>query len=122
MLLLRPRRWPTILKRGAFVAANVILLYLCLAPVKALPAETLSDKLEHAVAWAVLTLTAALLWPSRLWAGAAYALVLGAVVEVLQAVMPLGRDGDWRDWVADACGVTAAAVIVLIARRLRARR
>jgi VanZ family protein len=95
-----------------------VLLYLCLAPGKDLPEVTLWDKAEHASAWFVLTAIGLAFWPRRPGRVAGFALAFGALVEVLQAVMPLGRDGDWRDWVADAIGVMAALVIWLVAGRL----
>jgi VanZ family protein len=117
-----PNRLPAAVRGGAYAVCVAVLLYLCLAPGKDLPAVSLWDKAEHASAWFVLTAIGLAFWPWRPGRIAGFALVLGAVVEVLQAVMPLGRDGDWRDWVADAIGVTAALVIWLVARRLAERR
>jgi VanZ family protein len=117
-----PHRLPAAVRGGAYAVAVAVLLYLCLAPGKDLPQVNLWDKAEHATAWFVLTAIGLALWPSRPGRIAGFALVLGALVEVLQAVMPLGRDGDWRDWVADAIGVTAALVIWRIARSLAPRR
>jgi VanZ family protein len=45
----------------------------------------------------------------------------GAVVEVLQATLPINRDGDVRDWVADAIGIGIGLSLSLIALRLGAR-
>ena len=106
-----PWRWPPRAKAGAYALANLVLLYLCLAPAKALPPEQMSDKAEHAIAWGVLTGLGLLFWPGLRVRVAAYALALGALVEVLQATLPLGRDGDWRDWIADAIGVGLALAV-----------
>jgi VanZ family protein len=117
-----PHRLPAAVRAGAYAFAVAVLLYLCLAPGKNLPEVNVWDKAEHGAAWFVLTAIGLALWPSRPGRVAGFALFLGALVEVLQAAMPLGRDGDWRDWVADAIGVSAALVIWLVARRLAGRR
>jgi VanZ family protein len=113
-----PHRLPAPVRGWAYGLAVAVLLYLCLAPVKDLPPETLWDKAEHAIAWFVLTAIGLTFWPWRPGRVAGFALALGALVEVLQAAMPLGRDGDWRDWIADSVGVAAALLIWAVARRL----
>jgi VanZ family protein len=120
-LILRPWTWPAFAKRGAFALANAILLFLCLAPSKSLPGEPMWDKAEHGLAWTILAAVAMLLWPARPRRIALYTLSLGALVEVLQATLPFGRDGAWQDWIADAVGV-ALALIGYAAARAVARR
>ncbi len=107
-MILRPDRLPAAVRGWTYALAVAVLLYLCLAPTKALPAVSLWDKAEHAIAWFVLAAIGLAFWPRRPGRIAVFALVLGAVVEVLQATMPLGRDGDWRDWMADSVGVAVA--------------
>jgi VanZ family protein len=119
---LRPDRLPPAVRGWAYGAAVAVLLYLCLAPTKALPKVTLWDKAEHAVAWFVLAALGLAFWPARPGRVAGFALALGAIVEVLQAIMPLGRDGDWRDWAADSVGVSAALLGWAVVRRLALRR
>ncbi|HET9499767.1 MAG TPA: VanZ family protein [Marmoricola sp.] len=84
-----------------------------------------SDKLEHAAIFFALALT------GRYAGFAVSRLVVGlccyaAVTEVLQAVLPIGRDGDWRDVVADVLGVAAAVLLTragaALLRLRRARR
>jgi VanZ family protein len=101
---------------SGYAAAVAILLYLCLAPGKDLPKEPIWDKAEHAIAWFVLAGVGLGFWPSRATRVASFALALGALVEVLQWAMPFGRDGDWRDWVADLVGVAAALAVWALAR------
>jgi hypothetical protein len=113
-----PWGWPGALKQACYAVATAVLLYLCLAPGKVLPKEPFSDKVEHALAWAVLAGLGLGLWPQRPRRVVGYALALGALVEVLQALMPLGRDGDWRDWIADSTGVAAALLAWALLRRL----
>ena len=75
------------------------------------------DKLIHAGLFAALALAGR-------WAGirpAALAVGLAAyagVSEVLQAVLPIGRDGTWTDALADVAGV---ALGLLVARSVAAR-
>lgn len=120
-MILLPHRLPRALRASAYAFAVAVLLYLCLAPARDLPPETLWDKAEHALAWFVLAAVGLAFWPWRPGRIAGFALALGALVEVLQAVMPFGRDGDWRDWVADSVGV-AAALLAWAAIRGLARR
>lgn len=84
------------------------------------PAPDISDKIEHAAIFAVLALTGRLagFGVRRLLAAlAAYAVVS----EVLQAVLPIQRDGDWHDVVADLTGTVLALLLLLLLTRLRAR-
>jgi len=104
-------RWPLPVRLGLFALATAILLYLALAPSKDLPHVNLWDKAEHAIAWAVLAATGLVMWPRRPAPVAAYALIVGAAVELLQGSMGLGRDMDWRDFVADAVGVAGALIV-----------
>ena len=97
--------------------AVAILLYLCLAPSHDLPNVRMWDKLEHAIAWAVLAGTGLLLWPRRLWEIGAFSVALGALVEVLQGLPAIHRDSDWRDWVADCLGVAVAILVWRLIRR-----
>lgn len=115
---LAPWRLPRRVRLGLYGAAVAVLLWLCLAPSETLPQpEGLSDKWEHTIAWFVLTATGLVLAPRRWRAIAGFALALGAAVEVLQATLPSGRHGDWRDLVADSLGVALAVALWLPLRR-----
>lgn len=122
---LLPHRLPAALRFSGYAVAVAVLLYLCLAPGKDLPEEHLWDKAEHAIAWFVLAAIGLAFWPGRPGRIAGFAVGLGALVEVLQAIMPFGRDGDWHDWVADSVGVAVAlvcwAAIRGLARRVPSR-
>lgn len=116
-----PARLPRPIRLVVYGLATAVLLYLCLAPRQELPQEGLGDKPEHAIAWFVLTMLGYLLAPKRARAIPAYALALGAIVEVLQATMRLGRNGDLRDLGADALGTAVAVALYWLFRdRLRA--
>jgi VanZ family protein len=110
-----PFLWPVRLRAGLYAAAVGVLLYLCLAPARDLPGEPLWDKAEHAIAWAVLSGLGLLFWPARPGRIGGFAVAFGAMVEVLQATLPLGRDGDLRDLLADSVGVAAALIVWVLA-------
>lgn len=100
---------PRPLRIAAFGLAGATLLWLSLAPVQDLPsAITFWDKAEHAVAYLVLGLSGFLLFPKHPRLVVVVALAQGAGVEVLQSLMGFGRQGDWRDMVANTLGVAVA--------------
>jgi VanZ family protein len=102
-----------------YAAATLVLSYMALAPERDVPGvELFWDKLEHGSAWTVLTLLGLLLSTKRRWAIGVFAVVFGAAIEVLQAIMPFGRDGNLADWAADIVGVAAAYLVWFAALRL----
>jgi VanZ family protein len=112
-------RWPRPLRMGLYALACGVLLYLTLAPEQEVPGVGLVwDKAEHALSWAILTGAGLLLSTRRRWAIGLFAFVFGAAVEVLQANMGLGRDGNWADLAADTVGVAAAYLAWALMRRL----
>lgn len=101
----RPRPF----RLGLYALACLILMYLTLAPGKDVPGVGLVwDKAEHALAWAVLTGAGLLLSTRRRWAIGGFAFLFGAAIEVAQATMPFGRDGDVFDLMADSVGIAVA--------------
>jgi VanZ family protein len=111
---------PRPIRVGLYALAAGALLFMCLAPTRDVPgADLFWDKWEHVAAWFVLTTTGFILAPRRPRAIVIFAIGLGAGVELLQATMGFGRDGDILDLVADSIGVFAAMVIALIARHVR---
>jgi VanZ family protein len=121
-VILLPWTWPVRAKQAALALASVVLLYLCLAPARDLPGEPLWDKAEHGLAWTVLASVALLMWPARPLRVGTYAAALGGIVEILQATLPFGRDGDWRDWIADLAGIALALLAWALVRALAPRR
>jgi VanZ family protein len=112
-------RLPRPLRLAIYALACLILLYITLAPGDDVPGvDLIWDKAEHALAWAVLTGAGLLLSTKRRWAIGVFAFGFGAAVEVAQAVMPLGRDGDWRDLLADTTGIVVAYLVWAVWRRL----
>jgi len=118
---MRIDRLPAPARLALLGSAAAVLLWLCLAPSRDLPRVNLWDKAEHAGAWAVLAGLGVALFPRRPGRIAGFALALGAAVEVLQGLLPFGRDADWRDLVGDAAGIAFALLVAALARRAFAR-
>jgi VanZ family protein len=115
----RLRGLPRPYRLAIYALACLILLYLTLAPGKDVPGVGLVwDKAEHATAWAVLTGAGLLLSTRRRWAVLVFAFAFGASIEVLQATLPFGRDGDIFDLTADTVGIAVAYLVWLVWRRL----
>lgn len=112
----------TYLSRLAFAGALAAVAVMSLLPEKALPPmPDVSDKVEHAVAYAVLAGLAALSWRQgrELLLAFAALILMGAAIEILQRWIP-GRSGEWLDFAADVAGVLigAAASTLYSERRL----
>lgn len=74
-----------------------------------------SDKVQHILAFAVLTLLAVLAYPrARRWRLFASLAAFGALIEVVQAIPALHRDASVLDWLAD-CGAVAITLGVMAA-------
>src|ERR1044072_7248561 len=104
------------LLRLAFWAAATFALVMALLPhPPQLPGEP-SDKVQHIAAFLTLGALGSFAYPKanpfRL--GACLS-IFGAVIEVLQLIPVLHRDGDLLDWLADTAAV---ALIILLLRRL----
>jgi VanZ family protein len=109
-LLSAPGRLPRFLRLALLAVAVGVLLWLSLAPNEDIPgADLIWDKASHAIAYAVLTVVGLLLFPRHPWAFLVCAVGLGGAVEVLQAAMGFGRQGDLRDLLADAIGIAVVA-------------
>ena len=84
-----------------------------------LPTDSLGDKFNHIMAFAVMTGLAWAGWPTapryRVVIGLS---IVGALIEVVQSIPALHRDADVRDWVADTLAILAVtAVAGLLLRR-----
>jgi VanZ family protein len=84
----------------------LLIVYLSLRPGEALLPETISDKLQHVLAYAVLMLWFGNLYLQKLirWRYAVGFVLLGVVLEFIQLVSGY-RSFDQGDMVADAMGV-----------------
>lgn len=116
-----PARLPPPLRLAVFGLAVAVLLWLSLAPTEALPGITFWDKAEHALAYFVLGGLGLALFPTRPGRLAAFVFALGVVIEGLQAIGGLGRQGDWRDVAANTLGLAAALAVAAAVRRVLPR-
>lgn len=120
---MHPDRLPRPLRLAVYAVAVLVLIYMCLAPHQDMPGvDLIWDKAEHATAWLVLTGLGLVLSTRRKWAIGIFAFLLGGVIEVAQANMGLGRNGDVRDMAADLIGIGVAYLIWGVARWVTERR
>ncbi|MBU2136803.1 MAG: hypothetical protein KKA45_11455 [Alphaproteobacteria bacterium] len=112
-MVFRPKLSPLARRYGAaaFALCLLAILFLSLAPADATPAPDLGgDKVRHALAYFVLTgLGLYAFGPRPVLLGGI--LLLGAGVEIAQALMGLGREGDLVDLVANLSGEAAALLL-----------
>ena len=79
-----------------------------------------SDKVQHIAAFLVLGALASLAWPRTSPVYLATVLSLfGAMIELVQLIPALNRDGDPVDWITDTA---AAGLMLIFLHWLRARR
>jgi VanZ family protein len=75
------------------------------------------DKIQHMIAFGVLTLLAAVAYPRRPWGQLLVGLSLfGAFIELVQAIPAIHRDSDVKDWLVDTIAAGAAIAIVMLWR------
>lgn len=122
LVMLRPDRLPAVVRFAVYGVAVAVLMYLTLAPGEALPATNLWDKAQHFLAWAVIAGLGLLFWPARPGRVTVFALFLGALIELLQSLLPFGRHGDLRDLAGDSVGIAAALLAWALLRWLADRR
>lgn len=109
---------PQPLRIAVFVAACGTIAWLSLEPTTALPKVSLSDKIEHLIAYFGLAVIGAYAFPERL-RRLALGLFLGGIgIEVLQSIMGLGRQGDPRDALANTIGITLGLLTTLAIREV----
>ena len=106
------------LRRAPFGCAVLLSLVLLFSPASTVPSGIeINDKVVHAALFFVLAATGVLAGlPLR--ALALGLMVYAGVSEVLQAVLPIDRDGSVYDALADLLGVAAGlAAAALVVRR-----
>ncbi|MEY4561130.1 MAG: hypothetical protein RLZZ618_407 [Pseudomonadota bacterium] len=100
----------------------LLVIAVCFLALTPTPPSTVVrhwDKLNHAVAFAALTLSALLgLWPHRTgsWRVFIPMLGFGVLIEILQMLVP-GRSSEWADLVADGVGMAIGAALAFAATR-----
>lgn len=113
------RRWVKPLRhRNAWLAlwlcGVTVLVIVCLMPSPDLPDLHVSDKLEHALAFALLAASAVQLFERRaLFAVGAGLLALGVGIEFAQALFTTTRAMEAADVVADTVGIVAGLAVAL---------
>ena len=111
----RPAAW-----RWAFAAAVAGVLVMALLPAPPRLPTNPSDKIQHLIAFGVLTLLALPAFRGRPLAAVGLGLVaLGGLIELLQTIPSLHRDGDWIDWLVDSAAVAAVLLVAALVRRER---
>ncbi|WP_457936079.1 hypothetical protein [Mesorhizobium sp. 10J20-29] len=68
------------------------------------------DHFAHALTFAYLTVLGMLLWTPA-WLVVCIMVVAGGMLELLQ--VPVGRDGEFSDWIASSAGVGIGALLFL---------
>lgn len=109
---------PTLFRWLAIVW-TVIMLIGCLTPHAELPDELVNwnDKAQHIAIFALFTL----LWRLaglKFATAAVVGIVFGALIEVLQYVLPINRSADWADLFADSIGVVLGILLVPVAQKV----
>jgi VanZ family protein len=99
------------------VLGILAVLVVCLVPTVPGPKFAGADKLEHLLTWFAVTAWFAALVERRGYLPLALAMVcLGIGIELAQDWMGLGRQGDWRDVVANSLGVVAGLTVAALRR------
>jgi hypothetical protein len=108
------------LARTVFALLLVISLAMFLTPGEDVPRGGPDDKVVHALIFVVLAIAGRLALVPWLALGiglASYA----ALTEVLQATLPIHRDGNVPDFLADSVGIAAGLLVAFTAMRLADR-
>lgn len=104
--------------RFAFWSCATVVLVLALIPPSHLIPPTLWDKLNHALAFAVLALLGLGSYRARIAAVLAGLLAYGGLIELLQALTP-HRSAEWGDWLADGVGIVLGWQLARALSRMR---
>ncbi|HZF94022.1 MAG TPA: hypothetical protein VEZ20_04025 [Allosphingosinicella sp.] len=107
----------TLLLRLAFWAALLFAFVMAVLPHPPNIPGSPSDKILHVTAFSVLALLAPLAYRAAPLVRIGLLLsAFGALIEIVQTVPSLHRDGDWIDWVADTAALAAVLSLVALAR------
>ncbi len=103
----------------AFFAAAILAFVMAVLPAPPVLVQNFSDKVQHAAAFAVLTLLAAGAFPR---VRPIYILLglsgFGGLIEIVQGLPAVHRDSDWFDWLADTAAILGALAVIWPLRRL----
>jgi VanZ family protein len=104
--------------RWAFWSCAVVVLVLALIPPSRYMPSTPWDKLNHALAFAVLAVLAIWSYRTRVAVMLTGLLVYGGLIELLQGLTPY-RSAEWGDWLADAVGLALGWQLARMTARAR---
>ena len=111
---------PRQIRVAIFLTAVAVILLLTLAPNEDVPGSGMIwDKAAHSMAYGLLTLIGLFMSTHRRWMVALGVWGLGIGIEIAQGLMPFGREGDWRDALANSIGIVLAYGFWAIARRFK---
>src|SRR4051812_11131828 len=99
-----PHRWPLPLRVSLYAMSFAFLLYVTQAPGHDLPTLNVWDKAEHAGSWFVLAGAGFVLFPFWPELIALIVFGFGGLVELLQWLLPFGRDPSPWGWGGDTGG------------------
>jgi VanZ family protein len=103
--------------RAAFLLVLLGIVYLSLEPGAYPPRPRWDDKIQHAFAYAVAGILGFLAFPTRPVRVGVGLVVLGALLEVGQAIVP-NRSSEFADLLANTLGVATAWGLVSLCRRI----
>lgn len=109
------------LSRLAFAAVVLVSLVVLFSPGSNVPTGMpVNDKVVHFLLFAALATTGRRAGVSLVVLAPALVAYAG-VSELLQTLLPIDRDGDWRDALADSLGVSAGLGVVALVTRVNRR-
>jgi VanZ family protein len=89
-----------------FLTTSLLITDLALQPGLPAPSEIFGpDKIEHLLAFFVLTVLARMGWPQRGWLTSAVLLGYGIGIELVQGSASFGRTASAADVIADLIGI-----------------
>jgi len=84
-----------------------VVLFAALTPIE--PSIAVNDKVLHSASFFLLVLLARLGWGRQARIAVPFVLILvGAAIELLQAMPFIARDAELSDWLADIAGIGLA--------------
>jgi VanZ family protein len=97
---------------GAVLGLAAFIVYASLSPQPPVPTEIVSDKVGHYLAYLSLALLGSgITSPGRLWRTLLRCFLLGAALEIAQALFTEHRLAEWGDLAADVAGILTAWLV-----------
>jgi len=97
---------------GAVVGLAAFIVYASLSPQPPVPSEILPDKVGHYLAYLSLALLGSgITSPDRLRRALLRCFLLGAALEIAQALFTEHRMAEWGDLAADVAGILTAWLV-----------